>query len=298
MIVCAGSIALDTTHTPFKSAKRILGGSASYFGIASSFFTKPALVSAVGSDFPEDYWRALEKHCDLTGVERAEGKTFFFESKFDFDLGNRTALGLEEGVFPSAKWSVPEYLQNPEILFLNSHHPAVDATVLKQMRPRLVFGDTIEYLTRQQKPVLLEFLKKTDGYVLNETEARILSGEANLIKAGKKLQALGPEMVVVKKGEHGGLLFYGSEVFPFPALPLENIVDPTGAGDCFAGGFLGWIDKQNKVSEKVLRQACYYGTVMASFCVEAFGLNNMLVLEEKDIHKRLNEYHRIAFCEV
>ncbi|MEM4255002.1 MAG: PfkB family carbohydrate kinase [Candidatus Norongarragalinales archaeon] len=298
MIVCAGSIALDTTHTPFKSAKRIMGGSASYFGVSASFFTKTALVSAVGSDFPEDYWRALAKHCDLTGVEKAKGKTFFFESKFDFDLRNRTALKVVEGVLPQARWAVPEYLQNPDVLFLNSHHPAVDAKVMKQTRPTMVFGDTIEYLTRKQKPLLLEFLKKTDGYVLNEVEARILSGASNLIKAGKKLQEKGPEIVVVKKGEHGGLLFYNREVFPFPAFPLENIVDPTGAGDAFAGGFLGWLDRQKKTSEATLRQACYYGTVMASFCVEAFGLNNLLVLDEKKIARRLTEYQRLAVCAI
>jgi len=298
MIVCAGSIALDTTHTPFKSAKRILGGSASYFGVASSFFSKTALVSAVGSDFPQDYWKALEKKCDLSGVKRMRGETFYYESKFDFDMENRTTIKFSEGVFGKANFSIPQRLRSCDFLVLNTHHPNIDKALLREARAKFVFGDTIEYLTKSQKPWLVEFLKKSDGFVLNETEARILGGEANLIRAGRKIQSLGPDIVVIKKGEHGGLLFYERDVFPFPAFPIESVVDPTGAGDSFAGGFIGWLDKSKQVNAKTLREACYYGTVMASFCVEAFGLNNLFLLDGKKIRARLKEYRRIAVCVV
>ena len=294
MIVCAGSIALDTTHTPFKSAVGIMGGSASYFGISSSFFTKTALVSAVGRDYPQEYLQALEKKCSLEGVERLDHASLFFESKFDFDLQNRTALVLENSIFSKASWNVPDGLKKTDFLFLNTHTPSVDEKLRSQVDAKMVFMDTIEYLTLKQKPALMGFLKKTQGLVLNDAEARILAGEANLVKAGKKIQSHGPEIVVIKKGEHGGLLFYGKDVFPFPAFPLEEVVDPTGAGDSFAGGFVGWLDKKKNVDEKTLREACFYGTVMASFCVEAFGVRRLLDLNEEKIEGRLEEYRRLT----
>jgi sugar/nucleoside kinase (ribokinase family) len=237
---------------------------------------------------------ALGKRCNLDGVERLDHESLFFESKFDFDLQNRTALVLENSIFSKASWNIPDRLKNTDFLFLNTHTPAVDEKLRSQVGAKMVFMDTIEYLTLKQKPVLLEFLKKTQGFVLNDAEARILAGEANLVKAGKKIQSHGPEIVVIKKGEHGGLLFYGKEVFPFPAFPLEEVVDPTGAGDSFAGGFIGWLDKKKIVSEKTLREACVYGTVMASFCVESFGVDSLLTLTNEKIEGRLNEYTRLV----
>lgn len=302
MIVCAGTIALDSTHTPFKSAKRILGGSAAYFGTSASFFTRVALVSAVGNDFPPEYWNSLGRKCDLGGVEKIASKSFFYESKFDFDLQNRTTLAWNKEFFSKPSWHYPSRLKKPNFLFLNTHQPKIDEGIVRQAGAGIAFSDTIEYLTREQRPALLRLMKKLGGYVLNDVEARILSGEANLVKAGRKIQSFGPEIVVVKKGEHGGLLFYDGEVFPFPAFPLENIVDPTGAGDAFAGGFVGWLDRQakgrknskNRLGEKTLKQACYYGTVMASFCVEAFGLANLMVLDWPAIQRRFNQYARLA----
>jgi len=294
MIVCAGSIAFDTTNTPFRRVERALGGSASYFGVSASFFTKTSLVSAVGEDFPQPEWNALSKHCDLQAVEKLKGKTFFFESTFDFDMQNRTLNKLDRGVFEKHSWAVPQSLKTPDFLFLNTHEPAFNQKVFGQVEAKMVFTDVIEYLTKTQKPFLQKFLKKTGGFILNDAEARILTGETNLIKAGKKIRLMGPEIVVVKKGEHGGLLFYDGEVFPFPAFPLEDAVDPTGAGDAFAGGFVGWLDKQKNINEKTLREACYYGTVMASFCVEAFGLDNLFSLNQAKIKVRLQEYERLS----
>ncbi|MFH1056800.1 MAG: PfkB family carbohydrate kinase [Candidatus Micrarchaeota archaeon] len=296
MIVCAGSIAFDTTHTPFKSVRKELGGTASYFGVASSFFTKTGLVSTVGTDFTQKYWSELSKRCDLSGVERRKGNTFSFESKFGFDLEDRKFLGLKEGVFEKGKWIVPESFKNAGILFLNTHHLDLNERVYAQAKAENVFLDIIEYLIKSQKREVLKFLRKTRGFIINEMEARILEGETNLIKAGKAIQRKGPEIVVIKKGEHGGLLFFENDVFPFPAFPLENVVDPTGAGDGFAGGFAGWLDKKGKISEKSLRKACSYGTVMASFCVEDFGLNKLLKISKGDVEKRLKEYERLTFA--
>ncbi len=294
MIVCAGSIALDTTHTPFKTFDRVLGGSASFFGVSASYFSKTALVSAVGKDFPEAFFKRLQKHCDLSGVRRMDGKNFFFESKFDFDMQHREALKFEPGVFAEFSWKVPEHLRNPDFLFLSTHNPSYNERLIESAEAKMVFGDTIEYLAEKQKAEILKLMKKTQGFVLNDAEARILSGENSLVKAGRKLQMHGPEVVVVKKGEHGGLLFYGNDVIPFPAYPLDSVVDPTGAGDAFAGGFVGWLDKKKRVSEKSLREACYYGTVMASICVQDYGLEALLSLSKDKIDSRFKEYKRLA----
>lgn len=294
MIVCGGSIALDTTHTPFKTFDRVLGGSGSFFGVSASYFTKTALVSAVGSDFPEPLFKKLEKHCDLSGVQRIRGKNFFFESKFDFDMQHREALKFEPGVFAEFSWKVPEHLRNPDFLFLSTHNPSYNERLIDSAGAKMVFGDTIEYLAGKQKAEILKLMKKTQGFVLNDAEARILAGENSLIKAGRKLQEHGLEVVVIKKGEHGGLLFYGKDVIPFPAYPLDSVVDPTGAGDAFAGGFIGWLDKKKQVSEKTLREACYYGTVMASICVQDFGLEALLSLNKDKIGSRFKEYKRLA----
>lgn len=295
MIVCAGSIALDTTHTPYKTFERILGGSASFFGICASYFSRVSLVSVVGRDFPEQALKELGRHCDLSGVARLPGKSFFYESEFGFDLQHRKTLKFEPNVYAEFDWTVPPALQNPDYLFLNTHNPDYNERVLGQSAgAKMAFGDTIEYLVQEQRPRLLKFLKRMDGFILNDSEARILSGEQSLVKAGKKLQAEGPEIVVIKKGEHGGLLFYESDVLPFPAFPIATIVDPTGAGDSFAGGFIGWLDKKKRVSEKNLREACFYGTVLASLCVQEHGIGGLIGLTDSKIQGRYREYKRLA----
>ncbi|MFH1779560.1 MAG: PfkB family carbohydrate kinase [Candidatus Micrarchaeota archaeon] len=295
-IVCVGSIGLDTTRTPFKTVERVLGGSATYFALAARHFTRTNVVSVVGEDFPLEYWNFLEKeNVDLSGVQRASGKTFFFDSSFDHALYSRKTNVTELNVFEGFKPVVPEAFKSTEIVYLGNLIPEEQLSVLKQTTGcKLSFMDTIEYYIKNDLENLKIVLKEVDGAILNDSEARMLSGESNLLSAGKKIQNMGPEILVIKKGEHGCLLFFEDRVYPIPAFPLENVVDPTGAGDSFAGGFVGFLSQSSEINASSLREAVAFGTIMGSFCVEDFSVNKLSTVTQNEINERLSIYKSLV----
>jgi len=296
VIIATGSLGLDTTRTPFKTVEKVLGGSASYFSYCASFFDKVGLVSAVGDDFPEKYWRELEgKGVDLSGVQKKKGKTFSFDSSFSFDLYSRTANKTEFGVLAGFEPRVPEAYKGAETVYVGTNEPKIQADFLKSFGSRkLAVMDTIEYYIANEKPSLLRALSEVDGFVLNDVEARMLCGTPNLVKAGKTIHGHGPAVVVVKKGEHGCLLFYDGGVCAFPAFPLEEVLDPTGAGDSFAGGFVGSLAREKRVNWESLKRAVVYASVMGSFCCEGYGLDRLRKLDEKQISERFEFYRKMT----
>lgn len=295
-ITCAGSIALDTTRTPFRTAERVLGGAASYFSLASSFFAPTYVCSIVGKDFPEEYWQLLAKKADLTGVQKKEGKTFFYDSTFSFDLYHRHSNKTELNVLADFEPNLPEQASKSEFVYLATMPPEKQLATMKQAKnKRLVFMDTIEFYIQTARDALLKTLNAVDGVVLNDAEARMITQEANLIKCGRKICELGPRIVILKKGEHGSLLFYNGRVIPFPAFPLEVIIDPTGAGDSFAGGFIGSLAKQNAVEPDMqqLKTAMAYANVMGSLAVEDFSVNKLVHAGRDEVEKRFHDYREL-----
>ncbi len=300
--MCAGSVALDTTRTPFKTVERVLGGSASYFAVSAGFFAPVSVVSAVGGDFPQQDWNFLASrpNVDLQGVQRiADGRTMFFDSSFGHDFYARKQNVLELGVLGEFEPVVPTgAAEKSGFVYLASMPPAKQRKVIEQVKNRkLVLADTIQYYVENDLPELKKTIALVDGMVLNDAEARLLTGEASLLRAGKKIWAMGPKAVVVKKGEHGCLLFFAGAVYPFPAFPLEEVTDPTGAGDSFAGGLLGCLAKDGVTSERLsagtLRKAIAFGTVMGSFAVEDFSLNALAGITKDDIDARVEQYRAL-----
>ncbi len=296
-ILCTGSVALDTTTTPFKRVERILGGSASYFALAASLFHPTAIVSAVGGDFPQKYWDLLcERGIDLSCVQRKKDeKTMFFDSSFGYDLHGRKANKLELNVFEDFVPDISETLAKAEFVYLGTLLPSVQKQVLLETpRKKFAFMDTIEYYIQNDKRGLEQVLSEVDGVVLNDVEARMLCGVPQIIKAGKKLLDYGMKLAIIKKGEHGSMVFSDDgNVLPFPAVPLEEIVDPTGAGDSFAGGFVGHIARcGGKLDERTIKQAIAYANVMGSFAVEKFGVDG-LKRSNAEVEKRFEDYKRM-----
>ncbi len=295
MIICTGSIALDTTRTPFRTVERVLGGSASYFSVSASFFDRVGVVSAVGEDFPLEYWTLLaEKGVDLAGVQRVKGETLFFDSSFDYDLHDRKTNKLRLNVLANFKPVVPASFKKVDVLFLATNAPETQLCVLQQVDAKMTLMDTIDYYIENDLRNLLEVVKRVDGVVLNDVEARMLTQTLNLVTAGKKIAGMGPEIVLIKKGEHGSILFHGQEVYPFPAYPLENVVDPTGAGDSYAGGFVGHLARRltrdGRVSESVLKEAVVYANVLGSFAVEGYSLDKLFSISRDDVETRFDHY--------
>jgi len=293
MIVCFGSIALDTTRTPFRTVERVLGGSASFFSLSASFFAPVGVVSAVGRDFPQEYWSVLEKKgVDLSGVQKREGKTFFFDSSFGYDLHGRTVNKTELNVYADFQPVVPDRLKKTRFLYLGTNLPSHQKKLLEEIEFQHSFLDTIEFYIREHKQELLEVVEKVDGVVLNDVEARMLCKTENLVKAAFEIQKLGPEIVLIKKGEHGSLLFYDNEIYPFPAYPLENVVDPTGAGDAFAGGFVGHLARAG-LNRGTLKQALVYANIMGSFAVEDFSVNGLLNRTPEQVEERFARFKKM-----
>lgn len=293
MVLCVGSFGLDTTRTPFKTVERVLGGSCAYFSAAASYFTKVHAVGVVGSDFPKEYTALLRKlDIDLTGLETRTGKTFSFDSSFDHSLYHRTQNAIDFGVVTGYVPKVPRSGYG-DFLFLATFNPDLQLKIVREASARHVFMDTIEFFIANEKSNVEKVLREVNGVVLNDAEVRMLTKEHNLVKAGKKIvKDYGNEYVIVKKGEHGCMLFTGNEVLPFSALPLEDIADPTGAGDSFAGGFIGNLEKSGKINDKTLRESIAYGHVMGSFAVEAFSLDKIAHLKPNEIAKRYGEYKK------
>ncbi len=294
MIVVFGTVALDTTRTPFKTAENILGGSATYCALSSKFFYRTSLISAVGNDFPKEFKKILQDRLDLTGLKTLDGKTFRYDSTFDYDLSKRIENSTELNVIEHFKPEVPEEYRDAEFVYLGNNDPSQNIEILKQFDgPKLTACDTIEFWIKNKKHDVMEMIKKVGCVILNDDEARMIVKEPALIKCGKKLLEIGPKVVIIKKGEHGSILFTEDVVFPIPGYPLEEILDPTGAGDSFAGGFIGHIARKGKLNLQTLKDAMIYGNVMGSFAVEDFGINRLLSLKPKDIENRFKDYKNI-----
>jgi sugar/nucleoside kinase (ribokinase family) len=287
-LLVVGSVALDSVETPFGGVSEVLGGSATFFSYAASFFTRVRLVAVVGSDFPREHLALLEgRGVDLAGLEVADGPTFRWEGSYGYDLNQAKTLSTRLGVFADFRPSVPAPLRRTPFLFLANIDPGLQLDVLRQMeRPRLCALDTMNFWIDGKPEALRRVLAEVDAVVVNDAEARMLTGEPNLVKAVRAIVALGPSMVVVKRGEYGALLATGDRFFFAPAFPLETVFDPTGAGDTFAGGFMGYLARVGSLEASHLRRAIVYGSVMASFAVEDFSLDRLIRLTEEEIEAR------------
>lgn len=298
-LVIVGTVAFDAIETPFGKTDKILGGAATFIGLAASQFNvDAAVVSIVGGDFPKEYLDLLSnRNIDISGIEIVkEGKTFFWSGKYRNDMNSRDTLATELNVLADFNPMVPEDYKDADIVMLGNLHPNVQLSVLGQMnkKPQLVILDTMNFWMDCALPELHNVMKKVDVITINDAEARQLTGEYSLVVAARKIHEMGPKYVVIKKGEHGALLFHDDNVFFAPALPLEEVFDPTGAGDTFAGGFAGYLAKTEDVSFENMKNAIIYGSTLASFCVEKFGTERMVDLSSKDVYKRLQQFKSLT----
>jgi sugar/nucleoside kinase (ribokinase family) len=298
-LLIVGTVAFDAIETPFGKTDKILGGAATYIGLSASFFNlQSAIVSVVGGDFPQEHLDLLtSRNIDISGIEIVkEGKTFFWSGLYHNDLNSRDTLVTELNVLADFQPKVPQNFKDAEVVMLGNLHPLVQSSVLDQMEttPKLVVLDTMNFWMDCALPELLDVIKRVDVITINDEEARQLSGEYSLVKAAAKIHTLGPKYVVIKKGEHGALLFHGAEVFFAPALPLEEVFDPTGAGDTFAGGFSGYIAQSENVSFENMKNGIIYGSNLASFCVEKFGTERMVSLNENEVNQRLRQFKALT----
>jgi len=294
-ILVVGTVAFDAIETPFGKTDKIVGGAATYICLSSSFFTKKLnLVSVVGEDFPKETIQMLkEKNVNTKGLQIKEGeKTFFWSGKYHNNMNTRDTMDTQLNVLGNFEPIVPEEFKDSEFLMLGNLMPSVQKKVLDQMtkRPKLIVLDTMNFWMDLFMDDLKEALKEVDVLTINDEEARQLSGEYSLVKAAKVILAMGPKYLIIKKGEHGALLFNNKEVFFAPALPLEEVFDPTGAGDSFAGGFVGYLAKTNDVSFENMKRAVINGSAMASFCVEKFGTQKLTEINQDDVDARINEF--------
>jgi len=295
-ILVIGSVALDSVETPFGKRDDILGGSATFFSITASFFNKVNIVATVGEDFPKQYVTLLKnKKIGLDGLTVSKGKTFRWKGRYDFDLNTAHTISTHLNVFKDFDPCVPEHLRKPEFLFLANIDPDLQYKVLQQVkRPKLVACDSMNYWITTKKRSLERLLKKVDILLLNDAEARQFSGESNLIKAAQRVISYGPKAVVIKRGEYGVIYFSKNAHFIAPAYLLEKIYDPTGAGDTFAGGMVGYISRAKTINETTIRKGIIYGSIMASFTVEDFSVNRLLRISQRDIESRFNHFKKIT----
>ena len=298
-ILVVGSVAFDTIKTPFGQADEIVGGAATYFSIAASQFTDVNLVGVVGEDFGEREMSVFAgRRIDLAGLQQAHGRTFRWGGEYSYDLNDRETLFTELNVFESFRPRLPEAYRQPEIVFLANIHPALQLEVLEQVDGhRLVAADTMNYWIEGTPDELRRVLERIDILLVNDAEARQLSGEFNLVRAAAKIRAMGPRTLVVKRGEYGVLLFDSEELFVAPAYPLESVFDPTGAGDAFAGGFLGYLAQRGSFDAEGLRQAIIFGSTLGSFCVEDFGTRRLEKLSRDEIVDRYREFKLLTHFE-
>jgi len=298
-LLVVGSVALDSVKTPFGNAEEALGGSATYFSTSASYFTDIRLVAVVGEDFPKEHIQFLKsRNIDVRGLSQAAGKTFRWAGEYSYDLNEAHTLATHLNVFESFKPEVIEDYKDSEVVFLANIDPELQLDVLRQVnKPKLVACDTMNFWIEGKLEALKRTLKEVDILTINEGEARELAGEPSLVKAGKVIQSMGPRVVVVKQGSYGAIMFNGSSAFSAPAYPLEAVFDPTGAGDTFAGGFMGYLANTMNFSESSLRQAVVFGSVMASMNVEAFSLDRLRSLDYKEIEDRYREFKKLTHFE-
>ncbi len=298
-LLIVGSVAFDAIETPFGKTDKIIGGAASYIALAASNFTKRAkLVAVVGEDFPQTFINHLQS-CSVNteGLQIKKGeKSFFWSGKYHTDMNTRDTLITELNVLENFDPIIPESYQDCEYLMLGNLAPKVQQTVIERLtkRPKLIVMDTMNFWMEIAMDDLRKTISMVDVLTINDEEARQLSGEYSLVKAAAKIQAMGPKYLIIKKGENGALLFHGKEVFFAPALPLEEVFDPTGAGDTFAGGFIGYLAKTDDVSFDNMKNAIIYGSAMASFCVEKFGTERLVDLKEEELNARINSFRNLV----
>lgn len=300
-VVVVGSVAVDHVITPLAERGRSVGGSATFFSMAASYFGPVRLVGVVGKDFPEAALTDLRAaHVDTAGLEIVpDALTFFWKGRYHDDMNHRDTLETRLNVFERFDPRLPQAYRDSEYLFLANIVPALQLQVLDQMttRPRLVGLDTMNLWIEHARDDLLKVLACVDVLLINEEEARQLTGEPNLVRAARHIHGIGPKSLVIKRGEHGALLFHDGDIFSAPALPLEEVVDPTGAGDCFAGGFMGYLARVGQTSGETLRSAMIYGSVMASYCVEGFSYDRLRGLSHVEIDERFMTFSRLTHFE-
>ena len=298
-LLVVGSVAFDSVKTPFGQADEVLGGSGTYFSTSASYFTDVSLVAVVGTDFPEKHLTFLKsRNIDIEGIEKMEGKTFRWKGEYGYELNEARTLDTQLNVFQSFKPKLPESYKDKKIVFLANIDPDLQREVLQQVKePVLVACDTMNFWIEGKKDSLLETLRLVDILLINDAEARELSGEPNLVKAASKILSFGPKTLIIKRGEYGALMFKGGRIFSAPAYPLEAVFDPTGAGDSFAGGFMGYLSNTMNFDDVNIRKAIIFGSVMASFNVESFSLDKIKSLDYSEIKNRYNDFKKLTHFE-
>jgi sugar/nucleoside kinase (ribokinase family) len=295
-VLIVGSTALDSIKTPSAENPRLLGGSASHAAVAASFFSPVKLVGVVGEDFPKRYVQLYQRHkIDLEGLQRRQGKTFHWAGEYEVNMNNRRTLLTELGVFETFTPDLPQSYRRSNFVLLANIAPSLQHHVLDQMhRPKFVVADTMDLWLNIALPDLLKLLKRLDGFVLNDSEAKQLTNEDNVFVALKKIHQLGPKYVIIKKGSHGSILSGPKGIFICPAYPLDKVVDPTGAGDSFVGGIMGYLATSGGAIDAQIRRAMVYGSVTASFCCEGFGLTRTTKVTRKQINHRVKELEKLT----
>ena len=295
MLTVFGSTALDTIRTPKRTLKNVLGGAATFAAISASFFTKPGLIAVVGNDFPKKYYDILEKYLDIRGLSVLKGKTFRYDGKYDRNLNVRETLKTELNVLSYFKPSVPKEYQKSDFVYLANNDPVQNTKIIKEFdHVKFSMCDTIEFWIKTKRNDVVKMMKAVDAVVINDEEAKLLTKEDNLIKCAKKIMEWGTRYVIIKKGEHGSLLFYEDLIFPSVGFSIETVLDPTGAGDSFAGAMIGYLASKKKTSISEIKKSIMYGNVMGSFAVERYGLESLLRLKKSDINKRVKQYGKMV----
>ena len=295
MLTVFGSTALDTIRTPTKILKNALGGAATFAGISSSFFTKTGLIAVIGKDFPKKYHKILEQYFDLKGLSIKNGKTFRYDGRYNKTFSTRTTLRTDLNVLKDFKPVVPEEYKKSKFVYLANNDPEQNISLIKEFNDvKFSMCDTIDFWINTKRSSVIKMFKEVDAVVINDEEAKLLTKEFNLIKCAKKIMGWGTKYVIIKKAEHGSLLFYEDAIFPSPGFPLENIVDPTGAGDSFAGAMIGYLASKKKTDLSSIKKSIIYGNVMGSFTVQKYGLEGLLKLTKSDIMKRVKQHEKMV----
>jgi len=294
MLTVFGSTALDTIRTPRKILKDVLGGAATFAAISASNFVKTGLIAVVGSDFPKEHHKVLSKHLDLQGLTVKEGKTFRYDGSYDKTLSVRETLKTELNVLAEFKPTVPEKYRKSQFVYLANNDPDQNSALIKEFdKVKFSMCDTIEFWISTKRESVIKMIKAVDAVVINDEEAKLLTKEFNLIKCAKKIMSWGAKYVIIKKGEHGSLMFFDDVIFPSAGFSLEDVVDPTGAGDSFAGAMIGYLASKNSTNLSEIKKAVVYGNVLGSFAVERYGLDGLLNLRKSDILRRVRTYEKM-----
>ena len=295
MLTVFGTVALDTTRTPFHTVERTLGGTATFASIAASNYVPTSIVGIVGNDFPASYMEILKNRLDIRGLSISDtDKTFHYDSSFGYDLYKRTTNKTELNVISNYQSTVPTAFVDSEYVYLANNDPVQNMNQLKQVsHPKLVICDTMDFWILNKRDDVIKMINKVDGIILNESEARLLFNENSILKCARLLVSNGPSFVLINKGENGSLLFYENEFYPIPGYPTETIKDPTGAGDSFGGAFIGYLCTQGQINSKSLKNAMIHGNIMGSFAIEDYGIQRLVNIGNKDIKQRYEKYKEI-----